>query len=146
MRKLEDIKRSIEEYSDIIDMDPPVSLKYPKMPKESRAKEFAPFDALTGFTDLIKENGNILQEKILLDEAIQNRLDARFNILLKNIDLKPLVSITYFLSKKNTEGNYVIANGYVKKIDLIKRVIILKEGTIINFDNIIDIKSKIFDE
>ena len=33
--------------------------KHPRMPREKRAKQFAPFDALSGFSDSIEQVNNI---------------------------------------------------------------------------------------
>lgn len=40
--------RNINDYKDIIDLDAPVSSKYPRMSETQRAAQFAPFDALSG--------------------------------------------------------------------------------------------------
>ena len=45
--------RSIEEYSDIINLPHPESRSHPRMPMENRAAQFAPFAALTGYGDTV---------------------------------------------------------------------------------------------
>lgn len=42
-------------YDDIIERDPPVSLKHKKMDRLNRAAQFAPFAALTGYEDAIRK-------------------------------------------------------------------------------------------
>ena len=44
-----------EDYDDIINLPHHVSQKHPPMPMLSRAAQFAPFAALTGHEDAIKE-------------------------------------------------------------------------------------------
>lgn len=46
-----------EKYKDIIDMPrhEPDPEKHPRMPRENRAAQFAPFAALTGFEESIKK-------------------------------------------------------------------------------------------
>ena len=44
-----------EEYADIIDRAHPVSEKHPPMSRANRAAQFAPFAALTGYDELIRE-------------------------------------------------------------------------------------------
>ena len=44
-----------ERYADIIDRPHHVSAKHPQMDRLSRAAQFSPFAALTGYDDLIRE-------------------------------------------------------------------------------------------
>lgn len=43
------------EYEDIINLPHHVSLRHPQMPMMSRAAQFAPFAALTGFSDAAQD-------------------------------------------------------------------------------------------
>ena len=52
MRKIE---RKIEQYSDIINLPRPETRCHPRMPTEKRAVQFAPFAALTGYEEVVKE-------------------------------------------------------------------------------------------
>ncbi len=45
----------ITRYEDIINLPHHVSKKHPHMSRKERAAQFAPFAALTGYTDAIKE-------------------------------------------------------------------------------------------
>lgn len=45
---------SIARYQDILDLPHPVSLRHGHMPKGSRAAQFAPFAALTGYEALVQ--------------------------------------------------------------------------------------------
>ena len=44
-----------DNYDDIIQLPHPVSKNHPPMPMKNRAAQFAPFSALTGYGDAIKE-------------------------------------------------------------------------------------------
>jgi len=44
------------EYADIIDREHHVSVTRPQMPRLARAAQFAPYAALTGYDDLIRES------------------------------------------------------------------------------------------
>lgn len=46
----------IDNYDDIIQLPHPVSKNHPPMPMKNRAAQFAPFSALTGYGDAIKES------------------------------------------------------------------------------------------
>ena len=49
-------------YQDIIHLPHPVSKKHPQMPVANRAAQFAPFSALTGHKELIREVERIHEE------------------------------------------------------------------------------------
>ncbi len=44
-----------ERYGDIIDLEHPEPKHHPRMDREARAAQFAPFAALTGYEDVIDE-------------------------------------------------------------------------------------------
>ena len=61
------------DYSDIIDRERPVSKKHPPMDRMMRAAQFAPFAALTGHDEAVRETARLTEEEIELDVAtIQN--------------------------------------------------------------------------
>ena len=45
----------MNDYSDILKREHPTSRRHPRMSRQDRAAQFAPFAALTGFEDLISE-------------------------------------------------------------------------------------------
>ena len=118
-------------YDDIINLERPAS-KYDKMPIEKRASIFSPFAALTGFTDKIKNVEKDKDSKIILSDDMKNNLDLK----LKSINKNNKVTIKYFHN-----DNYIETNGFIKKIDRIKRLIILENKEQISFDDIIDINT-----
>lgn len=60
-------------YSDIIDMPHHVSPNHPRMTMMQRAAQFAPFAALVGFEDSIREEGRLSQT-----EDDHSVIDAEF--------------------------------------------------------------------
>lgn len=54
----------MEKYNDIINLSHHISTKHPRLSMEQRAAQFAPFAALTGYGDAIKET-TITHEKML---------------------------------------------------------------------------------
>ncbi len=65
MVKSEDIKdKGITKYADIINLPHHVSKKHRQMSLEARAAQFAPFSALTGYEDSIKETVKQVDENI----------------------------------------------------------------------------------
>ena len=49
-------------YEDIINLPHHVSKKYPQMSLEARSAQFAPFAALTGYGEIIKETERVINE------------------------------------------------------------------------------------
>lgn len=48
-------KEKRDKYADIISLPHPESKKHPRMPRNMRAAQFAPFAALTGYEDAIAQ-------------------------------------------------------------------------------------------
>ena len=107
------------DYSDIIHLPHHVSKTHPQMSMHDRAAQFSPFAALTGYDSAILETARLTEEKITLNEDMQELLDIKFQQLLEHLSEKPLISITFFCPDKRKQGgSYVSASGTVKKLDL----------------------------
>lgn len=128
------------EYDDIINLEHHVSKNHQPMSMESRAAQFAPFAALTGHEEAVKETERITDSKKIIDENYKNILDEKIALLQNNINNSPLVSVTYFVKDaKKDGGKYNTITGNLKKIDSYERIIILKDKTKISIQDIIDI-------
>lgn len=111
-------------YDDIINLSRPKS-KFPQMSILDRASQFAPFQALNGFSDNIKESERIVEKKIELDENQKELLDQKLNFILNNKN-KLNVAITYFIPDlKKIGGGYVKVKGIIIKINLIDGYLVL---------------------
>lgn len=56
--------KSTHQYDDIIHLAHPVSKTHPPMPVQDRAAQFAPFAALTGHHEAVKETARLVEEKM----------------------------------------------------------------------------------
>lgn len=129
-------------YDDIINLPHHISKKHPPMTLEARAAQFAPFAALTGYGDEIRETARLTNRRIELDEEAKSILDNKIKIILEQISQRPTVSITYFIPDlKKDGGKYITTSGIIKKIDEYKQVIVLEDKTEIPTNEIIDIYS-----
>ena len=54
-------------YDDIINLPHHVSTRHPQMPMINRAAQFAPFSALTGHGDAIRETARLTEEEVESD-------------------------------------------------------------------------------
>ena len=127
-------------YDDIINLPHHVSKKHPQMSLYARSAQFAPFAALTGYEDAVKETAREVSQKIELDEDLKLILDSELHILMELADKNPELTVTYFVKDLKKEGGkYVTVTGVLKKLDSIKKLIYLKNGNEISIDEIIDI-------
>lgn len=132
-------------YDDIINLQNYKSKKHPPMSIYARSAQFAPFAALTGYEDTVKEVARETDERIEIDEELKNILDSKLQIILEQIKIKPEVEITYFEPDLKKEGGkYVTVSGIVKKIDNCNQTIIFLNNTEIPIQEIIDISGEIF--
>ena len=133
------------QYDDIINLPHHQSATRPHMSNYDRAAQFAPFAALTGYDDAVKETARLTDKKVELDEYSKDALNERLNMIQDAIDEQPEVSITYFLlDKKKSGGAYVTVTGRVKKIDEYENIVLLQDGTKIPIDDIAEIAGDIF--
>lgn len=132
-------------YDDIINLPHYQSATRPRMSNYDRAAQFAPFAALTGYDDAVKETARLTDKKVELDEYGKDALNERLNMVQDAIDEQPEVSVTYFLpDKKKSGGAYVTATDRVKKIDEYENIVLLQDGTKIPIADIAEIAGDIF--
>lgn len=133
-----------DKYADIINLPRPRSKIYPPMPRANRAAQFMPFAALTGYEDAIKEEARLTERRIKLDPQMKEEINYKLNLLQEKIDSKSRVEIVYFEEDKSKEGGfYLSCFSSVKKIDAIKKIVIMEDGSNIVIDNILEIKGEI---
>ena len=126
-------------YEDIINLPHHVSTTRPQMSMMDRAAQFSPFAALTGYDAAIKETGRLTDEKIVMDEEALNILNMKFQILARSLDDEPEVTFTYFKpDERKAGGAYLTVSGVVKKIDDFERMIVMRNGTKIPMDDVLD--------
>ena len=136
-------------YDDIIDLPHPVSKRHPQMPLSDRAAQFAPFAALTGHEEAIKETARLTDSFVELSEEQREKLDKRLQMLLAEIEEDPLqeheIQVTYFQPDARKDGGaYVSVIGNVKKVDGYRRQILFTDGTALPMDNLISIEGELF--
>jgi hypothetical protein len=128
------------EYDDIINLPHHVSKKHPQMSLEARAAQFAPFAALTGYEDQVKETARLTNERKELAEGLKMILNEKILKSQNNLNNHPEVTITFFVPDlRKSGGKYVAVTGNVKKIDEFKHLIIFDNNKEIPIDEIIDI-------
>lgn len=104
--------------------------------REDRAKQFLPFDALKGFKEALMEKEIEYVEKVELSEEQIEEISDKLNLL----EIGSIVEVVYYFN-----GQYFKIVGNVKKIDGIKKQIIIDE-TKVNFVDIFRIKEIYIDK
>jgi len=137
--KWEDIKNDFP-YLDILYLDHPTSKKHPRQPMASRAGQFSPFAALTGYEDAVKETARYTDHKLELEEEAKQKLDETIHLLQTN-QFQEEVKITHFQKDKRKQGGkYLESFGKIKKIDVLKGFIELYNKEKILIQDIVKIE------
>ncbi|NLU36527.1 MAG: hypothetical protein GXX01_05860 [Clostridiales bacterium] len=132
-------------YDDIIHLPRPVSRRRPRMSNLDRAAQFAPFAALTGHEEAVKETARLTVKKLELDEQAKQILNRKLRIIAERIEDMPRINIRYFVPDDKKEGGrYVTADGRAKKLDEFEKVLIMADGKEIPIEDIIEIEGGIF--
>ena len=136
--KTEDAEKK---YGDIIHLPHHVSSVHPHMPGSDRAAQFAPFAALTGYGDVIKETARQTDEGPDLSEDEKQELNYKIQLACALPGEKPEIVLTYFVQdEKKSGGAYHTARGKIRRIDPDAGQIILEDGLRIRLDCVVDIE------
>lgn len=131
-----------EKYKDIIFMPRPVSQRHKPMPRLNRAAQFAPFAALTGYDDAVREEARRTGCRLELDEERQQRLNGIIMRLSECSD-RPFLHITYFCPDKNKSGGeYVTLSGNFRRIEEERLELIFTDGRRIPLLDIYDVRGE----
>ena len=126
-------------YDDIIDRPHHVSKKHPPLSADSRAAQFSPFAALTGYGDAVEEAARLTDGKIDLGPDEVERIDAVLKTLARGDTVK---AVHFVPDARKTGGSYRDISGTVKKIDALRRALVFEDGRTIAFEDILTIERK----
>lgn len=131
-------------YDDIINLPHYESKTRKRMSLEARSAQFAPFAALTGYDDKVKETARRTDKKLELSDEEYNVINSKLQIIKEHIKEQPEIVFTIFIKDKLKDGGkYEDIKGNVRRIDEIKEEIILVDKRKILFKNIYDINGEI---
>ena len=125
-------------YDDIINLPHPTSARHPRMPMADRAAQFQPFQALSGYGSAIRETARVTGERAELTEEEKTILDEKLRYLL---EAGGEAVFTWFLPDEKKDGGAYVTNlGTIKKIDPLRGIVVLMDGTVIPIEDILEIK------
>ena len=145
-------------YGDILNRERPVHrndtffFRHPTMPISQRAKIFAPYDALAGFSGEVGKKEISYEPKRVLDADETWELNRRLSILRdltinrRAVQLNhPVVCVEHFVVCDDPHhdgfgrlGQYKALKGTARKVDPVKQVLWV-EGQALSFSDIYDI-------
>ena len=129
----------MNKYDDIINLEHYTSKKRPRMSIDNRAAQFAPFAALTGYSDAVKETARLTETKKRLTEEQKIILNEKITAINNNLE-QQIKIIYYIQDDKKTGGKYEEYIGKIIKIDTYNNHIIISNNKKILFDNIYEIE------
>ena len=138
-------------YDDLIHLPHYQSTTHPHMPLCSRAAQFSPFAALTGYDDAVAEAGRMTQNEKELSSDLQEAINKKLTFCRRHQEDHPRLTLTFFVpDEKKDGGTYVTAIGNLENIDTQFCHLIFRndQDAIITvpFDNITDIDAPAFED
>ena len=132
-------------YDDIINLERPIS-KRGKMSIQNRAAQFAPFSALVGYEDSVKETARITDSRKDISDGLKEIINSKLLYIKNNLKYSGDISITYFVKDiKKSGGSYRTVTDKIKKVDTVNGIIIFLSGVKIPIIDIVDIGGEMFD-
>lgn len=133
-------------YEDIIKLTRPKS-KHPHLGIDSRAAQFAPFAALTGYDSAVRETARLTKKKIELCDELKEVINTKLNYIENNIKDRNIITVTYFIKdEKKDGGRYESYSGIVKRVNNVEKFIKFEDNKLIEFDDILSLDGDVFNE
>lgn len=134
----------MNKYDDIINLPHYESKTRKRMSLEARSAQFAPFAALTGYDDKVKETARRTDKRIELSDEEYNIINTKLQIIKEHIKEQPEINFVIFVKDKLKDGGkYEEVNGKVRVIDEVNEEIILVDKRKILLKDIYDINGEI---
>ncbi len=119
-------------YDDIIDHPHYQSKTRPHMSMINRAAQFAPFAALSGYDESVRETERLTEHRVELDESEIAALNDKLQYLYLTKDEHPEACFTCFVEDGRKEGgSYVKISGTVKNIDAVFCYVVMDDNTLV---------------
>lgn len=127
----------MSKYDDIINLPHYEMRNHKRMSIEARSAQFAPFSALTGYEDEVRETARLTDKEISLTNDQKLIIDEKLRYIKDN---KTKINMTYFVKDKNKSGGkYLKKEGIIIKIDFYNKYVIFEDKQKIDLNNIINI-------
>ena len=137
----------MKDYSKIINLPHHQSATRKRMSNYDRAAQFAPFAALTGHDEAIKETARLTDDYMEMGEDRLGELSAKIQLLIDKLSEQPEITVVYFVpDERKSGGSYAEKTGIVRIIDEYERKLVFYDGDKILIDRVMDFKGEIFSQ
>lgn len=124
-------------YEDIVHLHRPAHKRHAPMPLLDRGAQFAPFAALRGYDEVIRQAQMEKVEQISLSEEGEALLNEALCLLFERLEEQPEAVFTHYRFDPYTEqGAYETVRSRVKSIDPARQCLILEDGKELSFNRI----------
>lgn len=138
---------NMKDYSKIINLPHHQSATRKRMSNYDRAAQFAPFAALTGHDEAIKETARLTDDYIEMGEDRLGELSAKIQLLIDKLSEQPEITVVYFVpDERKSGGSYAEKTGVVRIIDEYERKLVFYDSDRILIDRVADFKGEIFSQ
>lgn len=138
---------NMKDYSKIINLPHHQSATRKRMSNYDRAAQFAPFAALTGHDEAIKETARLTDDYMEMGEDRLGELSAKIQLLIDKLSEQPEITVVYFVpDERKSGGSYDEKTGIVRIIDEYERKLVFYDGDKILIDRVMDFKGEIFSQ
>lgn len=119
----------MDDYNDILRHSRHISKRHPPLSRMSRAAQFSPFAALTGYEEAAEETARLTEFRRDMDEQQMQALNLAIQKLLKIGRETPCITVTYFRpDNRKSGGSYVTWTGNFRFLDEEERMLCFTEG------------------
>ena len=138
---------NMKDYSKIINLPHHQSATRKRMSNYDRAAQFAPFAALTGHDEAIKETARLTDDYMEMGEDRLGELSAKIQLLIDKLSEQPEITVVYFIpDERKSGGSYAEKTGVVRIIDEYERKLVFYDSDKILIDRVADFKGEIFSQ
>lgn len=138
---------NMKDYSKIINLPHHQSATRKRMSNYDRAAQFAPFAALTGHDEAIKETARLTDDYMEMGEDRLGELSAKIQLLIDKLSEQSEITVVYFIpDERKSGGSYAEKTGIVRIIDEYERKLVFYDGDKILIDRVTDFKGEIFSQ
>ncbi|MCR4781771.1 MAG: YolD-like family protein [Lachnospiraceae bacterium] len=124
----------VEKYGDILNERWDGVRRHPRADSVTRAAQFSPFAALSGYEDEISETARLTDSRAFLTEE---SLEEIGNRLQRMIETKEEATVVYFKSDDlKSGGSYESVKSRISKYKSFEREIVFENGLKISIDDI----------
>ena len=131
-----------QDYSDIINLPHHVSTRHPQMSRTARAAQFGSFEPLRDYKDALAEERRLTDERPVLSEEDQTKLNEMVAKLTADTDQSPItrpkIRMTVFVQDEKKEGGRIEEiTGALRAVNLELRYLVLEDGRKVPFRDLL---------